>query len=340
MQVGQPRDQRVMEPFPFVVGCGRSGTTLLRAMLDSHPDVAVPPESYFVVSMVRERPRYLRGRRFPVRRFAADLCSRRRFQRWGLSIDEVAAELSAKPPASYADAVRSVFGLFASKQGKSRYGDKTPTYVLQMPLIADVLPEARFVHVVRDGRDVALSLLEVGFGPQSVGEAALYWRRHVAAGRGAGEALGPQRYREVRYERLVEEPDAVLEELAAFLEIGFDPRMLRYFERASEMVVDLRPENHRNVEHPPTRFRDWRTQMASDDVVLFESLAGDLLGELGYERVASGRSQVSAAVLARHERPTLRRRLALKGRSLMAAPVRALRWRLLWLRTPVLRSDG
>ncbi len=109
------------------------------------------------------------------------------------------------------------------------------------------------------------------------------------AGRDAGARLGPERYREVRYEDLVREPERVLVELCAFVELPYDARMLRYHEQADRLVPSLsHNEHHQNLHRPPTvGLRDWRSQMSPADAAVFESLAGDLLDELGYERATS-----------------------------------------------------
>ena len=269
--------------FPFVVGSGRSGTTVLRAMLDSHPELAVPPESHFVAAMARAG--YGQGDAFDTPAFLRDLAANRWYRRWELPDEQVRAAVTAAAPQGLADAVRAVYREYAATRGKPRYGDKTPPYVLNLPLLGGLFPEARFVHVVRDGRDVALSLLDVEFGPDSFPEAVVWWRRSVSRGRAAGARLGPGRYREIRYEELVDDPEEVLRALCPFLGLDFDPAMLRYHERADEVVANVgRPEQHAGVRNAPTRgVRDWRRSTTEEQQQAFEALAGGLRAELGYE---------------------------------------------------------
>jgi sulfotransferase family protein len=270
--------------FPFFVGCGRSGTTLVRAMFDSHPDMAVPDESNFVVRFGRARERYERPWGFAGAVFLDDLFRHSWFRRSGISHGMAWEAFDARPPADLPAAIREVFGLYAGLSGKSRYGDKTPSYVLHIPLLADLFPEARFVHVIRDGRAVALSLLDVGFGPRSLAQAALQWRERVGLGLAFERELGPGRCRHVRYEDLIEDPAGTLEPLCEFVGLEFDPAMLRYFERA-DSIVSSDVYKYRSVRLPPTKnLRDWRSQMSRRDLALFESIGGDLLEEAGYER--------------------------------------------------------
>jgi hypothetical protein len=186
-------------PFPFFVGCARSGTTLLRAIFTAHPQMAIPDEAHYVMQMLRKRKNYERREGFDTDRFLRDLLGHKLFQWWVLPRDTVRATFRAEPPKDYADAVRRVFSLYAKQLGKPRYGDKSPRNVLNLPLLADAFAEARFVHIIRDGRDVALSLLDMPWArPESIVQAARYWRQRVRRGRQPGRALGGSRYREVR----------------------------------------------------------------------------------------------------------------------------------------------
>jgi len=242
--------------FPFVVGCSRSGTTLLRALLDAHPLLAVPPESHFALA------RDARALRRALRRDPW-------FGLWGI-------ETPGLRGLDVADAVRALFAAYAAVHGKPRYADKTPHYVSHLPALAERFHEARFVHVVRDGRDVALSLLEVPWGPDDVEGAALYWRRRVLEGRDA--RLGPERYRELRYEALVADPERELRALGAWLQLPYDPAMLE----RRPLAVPY-PEHHRRLELAPTPgLRDWRREMSAADAARFQAVAGDALAELGY----------------------------------------------------------
>lgn len=303
-------------PFPFVVGRGRSGSTLLRAMLDSHPEMAVPPESHFIPFFDGHRTRYEDGGGFAPERFLEDLLRYSRFQRWGLPEEEVREAFAASPPRTVADAVRRAFAVYARHQGKARYGDKTPEYVMHLPTLARLFPEARFVHLVRDGRDVTLSYLDVRFGPSTVAESALLWKRFVREGRVAGRALGADRYLELRYEDLVDDPERELHRICAFVDLRYDDAMLRYFERAEEVVSGVvSRRGHRNIFLPPTSgLRDWRRDMRPRDVAVFEAVAADLLEELGYElgtgripgarRLRAGRLRVPAERAALRARKT------------------------------------
>jgi hypothetical protein len=279
-------------PFPFFVGCGRSGTTLVRALVDAHPDMAIPPESHFVVA---QAPRA--GTAFDPEAFVAALDASERFALWDLDRDVVAGAVEGA--GSYPDAVRAVFARWAGRQGKARYGDKTPGYVVHVPVIAGLFPEAVVVHVVRDGRDVAASFVDLGWAG-SAEEAALHWRLRVSRGRRAGRALGPGRYHELRYEDLVADPDRTLRALCDAIALPFSPAMVDHRAGAAEVArTTSHPEYHRHLAEPLTAdLRDWRRDLDRSTLARIELLAGPVLVGLGYEPSGSRPSARDRAAAA------------------------------------------
>lgn len=283
--------------FPFIVGCGRSGTTLLRAMLDSHPRLAIPPESYFVVPLLRDAEE---GRvSLAVDSVVDRMTSAPSFSEWGLPPKEAKAGVLAVRPTSIAGSVEALYQYYARARGKDTAGDKTPYHVRHLPLLARSFPSSRFVHLIRDGRDVVSSLVSMPFGPNRFERAVLYWKRDVEAGRTAGRALGTERYLEVRYEDLVNDPVAILRRVVRFLGVEYDEAMLAYAHRSDAVLSGLRRTSHlQGVTQPPTAgLRDWRSTMSEGMRGRFDALAGTTLGDLGYPQSGapiSGRDRVAA----------------------------------------------
>jgi hypothetical protein len=265
-------------PF-FIVGSARSGTTLLRMMFNAHRDVAVPPESRFIVD--------LRPQKSPVEvaGFLARLDGHALFSYWEMSPEQVRRELGDRTSADYREIIEAVYLAYARAHGKPRWGDKTPRYVEHIDYLASLWPEALFIHVIRDGRDVALSYGDLPFGPKTVTKAARLWGTRVSAGRRSGRALGEGRYLEMRYEELIEDPARVARLLCDFVAVEFDPHMLDYAEHARASVL-ARAEryNPRVTEKPISKARSWADQMADSQIRLFEAVAGDVLSEFGYPR--------------------------------------------------------
>jgi hypothetical protein len=279
---------------PFIVGAGRSGTTLLRLMLDSHPELAVPPETHFIGRLVEAFP----GGQVTGVAFAAALGDERRWGDFGLDRDELAERLGGSNEVGLDEALRGFYAAYAEGHGKERWGDKTPGYCESMILIQGLLEEARFIHVIRDGRDVALATSKRN-GKRAARNAAT-WQRKVSEARVQAEAL--DHYVEVRYEDLVNDAEQTLRRLCDYIALSWDPVMLDYHTRAAERLRELgdlpgrriggRPATaalrrsfyELTLEPPiPSEIGRWRTDLAPEEALAIEHDAGDLLVELGYE---------------------------------------------------------
>jgi Sulfotransferase family len=263
----------------FIVGSARSGTTLLRLMLNAHSEIAVPPESRFITEL------WTNEDEVNVEAFLQRLDSHRLFRVWELPIDKVRAEIEGVERARYGDVIVGVYRAFAHAAGKTRFGDKTPRYVEHLSFLAQLFPHARFVHLVRDGRNVALSYADVPFGPKTVARAASLWDRRVRKGIEIGRKLEHGRYFELRYEDLVEEPEGELKSLCEFLDVAYEPAMLDYARRARDSVLSRASVYNPHLsEKPNPEVRTWQDAMPEAQVKIFEAIAGDRLTELGYER--------------------------------------------------------
>ena len=266
------------DPF-FVVGAARSGTTLLRVILDSHRRLVVPRESRFIVGGGWGR---LRRRHRP--RTLEELLAHPDLRKWWLIDDDaVRRKFSRHSDPTYRDLVSAPFEAYAEVMEKPRWGDKTPDYVHHLRELLELFPGARVIHVIRDGRDVAASLAERPFGPPSPVVGAFRWRRYVRAGLRAGRWLGPERYLEVRLEDLIREPERVARGICAFLGEEYDPGMLDYPSRfPAEHFGPNDP--HKNLALPPTPgLRDWRAGVSEREARAVEAVCHDLLERLGYE---------------------------------------------------------
>jgi hypothetical protein len=283
-------------PAPFVVGVARSGTTLLRLMLDAHPDLTIPPETHFIPKVIeacgsdgdaRERVLEL-------------LTNHRRWADFGLDPAEFRRRVEGLPePLDPGEVLRTFYGLYAEQQAKPRWGDKSPSYVRKLPKVARALPEAHFIHLIRDGRDVALSQMEVHHGAAEAREAAEGWVGAITKAR--RQAKRVPHYLELRYEDLVDDAEPVLRRVCDFIDLRFDPAMLEYHRGASKRMAEttrdfergkgpaipaeVRAKQHERVAAPPQKDRAgrWRTDMSAEDRASFEEVAGELLADLGYE---------------------------------------------------------
>jgi hypothetical protein len=271
----------VSKPPLFVLGVRRSGTTLLRVVLDRHSELAIPDESYFLPQLGDRH-----GDRLDLDAFVDDLRRLPTLREWDVSPDEVRARLEAG--ASLGRAIATVYELYAERHRKTRWGDKTPMYMEHLDLLERLFPDALYVHLVRDGRDAALSFLTMPRGivtetwahPRDAAGFACQWKREVRAARELGRRVGPSRYLEVRYEELVADPERGVRAVCRLAALTYEPEMLDY---AGKLDLSGKPHQRSLASAPTPGLRRWRDQMSPADVAAFEGVAGDLLGDLGYD---------------------------------------------------------
>lgn len=279
---------------PFIVGVPRSGTTLLRLMCDAHPSLSIPPEMGFMPAATA-----LRGRGRALRQaFFEAVTGMPSWADANVPDAELARALREIEPFTVAEGVRAFYRAYALRFGKTRCGDKTPAYCLHMDKIESLLPEARFIHIIRDGRDVALSLRGLWFSPgDRVEQLARHWRTWIETARRLGRRR--RHYTEVRYEELIADAPAVLRKICDFVELPYDSRMERYYESSPARLDEVktmyrdgallitkeeRLYNQRFATRPPepSRVFRWRAEMDGETRARFAAEAGGLLAELGY----------------------------------------------------------
>lgn len=277
-------------PYLFVVGAARSGTTLLQRLLDAHPRLAVVNETYWLPRKFRPRKGLTRDG-LVTDQLVPMLLESPKFDRMGLDGPDLESLRGGGEPLRYERFVERIFDLYAARAGKPLAGDKSPGYVRRIAQIHRLWPQARFVHIIRDPRDVCLSMLDWRSGERTAGQygtwdmdpvvsTALYWRYSVGCGREAGAQLGPELYHEVRYEDLVRDTAAELGRICGFLALPNDARMLAFHEGRTRR----KPGRSSKAQWlPPTAgLRDWRSQLPEEETARIELAVGGLLATLGY----------------------------------------------------------
>jgi len=277
----------------FIVGCGRSGTSLLRRLMNQHPQVGIPLESLFIVDYLQAAARQ------PVARMTGMLVREPEILEWGLR--PAAYDLTGC--ATIAEAIDRLHRLYLAPRGKSRWGQKTPRFVRHLPLLRFHFPEARFVHLVRDPRAVAASLIRSNVHRSTATYAARRWRMDVDLGL-AFEQAAPGSVLRVAYEELVARPDNVLRGVCEFCGLDFDPKMLTSAEERPSEYSDFYAQIHANVDHPATgEFVDrWTNDLSEQQVALIEHLAGARMEELGYARVGGDQPDLPSGWKIRGDR--------------------------------------
>jgi hypothetical protein len=289
----------------FVMGCGRSGTTLLYHMLLSAGGFAVYRAESNAINLLEPRFGDLSKTGNKKRLMEAWLASKL-FDRSGLDAAAITAKVIAECR-NGGDFLRIIMGEMARTQNVERWADCTPEHLLHLERIKETIPEALIIHIIRDGRDVGLSTAKLGYvrrmwwdRTSNVMVSGLYWEWMVRKGREDGRKLGPD-YTEVRFEELISDPRATLAKLSGFIDQELD------YDHILKVGIG-------SVSEPNTSFKDsangafnplqrWRKGFTPDDLAMFEALVGNTLQELGYALGTENRSLL--------DRPDLRRMRAI-----------------------------
>jgi protein-tyrosine sulfotransferase len=280
-------------PF-FIVGPGRCGTTLLRRILAASPEIHIPPESYMVGRAVDLFRRYRTMMHWDeiVRMVLALFEFHRQFDRYRVSLRPLVLRLVDAPPGSRSLALilDGFYRYHGEQTGQEfvRWGDKTPLYSYSQEKILAVFPDARFVHLVRDGADVALSMLKAQIRPNmDVERAAVRYKITVAALLRFARRH-PAVCHRVRYEDLVADAAGTVEALCRFLDVAFDPAMIESTQHRRQMADLETFDHHRNVFKPITTasIGGGRRELSAEQKARLQELIGPELRLLGYDPVA------------------------------------------------------
>jgi hypothetical protein len=267
-------------PF-FIVGVGRSGTTLLRRMLSAHPNITIPPETSFVHRCIRKFGSTLNQQQ--VQELLSYVESKGGLRDFDVTIEQWRSRIPSELSELSIGSVLSIpFELYAEKRNKHHWGDKTPKHIRRVVALAQTFPGAKFIHLVRDGRDVALSFMAVAFGPNDIDKAAWRWRRTIRKANLAEKQIGAENFLTVRYEDLVEHPEQKLQEICNFLGEQYYQEMI-----TAGNLTDIGEhwKGFELVHSSPTKSRvgRWRQEMKDQDRAWFDAVNYSYLKQYDYE---------------------------------------------------------
>lgn len=278
----------------FIVGAPRSGTTLLQRMLRSHPNICSPTgESHFIIPLYKNQRKYSLDSPEGIKAVLEEM---RRISRefveedlHGLvfDTDSLAKEFHEMGVKSVIDVITALFEKNMRGEGKRRWAEKTPYYILHMETILELYPESQFIHIIRDGRDSALSMLKRRHDLKiyTVYQAAHVWKKYVDTGQKIGSSLPKDVYFELRYEDLIEDPHKKLAEVCDFLNEPFSTKMVD-FQKSKDPKTKtplLRKEIQKDNKNK------WERQMSLWQICLFESIAKETLVRNKYPLASSAK---------------------------------------------------
>ncbi len=267
-------------------------------MLDAHPQLAIPPETHFLPALI---DLWSEGDSPGADKQVSTVMSHAGWRDFGFDESDLERIFDGASEGA-AGAIRAFYSAYATRHAKPRWGDKTPVYMESIAQLGTTLgSQARFVHLIRDGRDVAVSrgarALKRGRAATPATNEAETWKRRIESAR--EQATNVEHYLEVRYEDLITDSGATLRRVCDFTDLEFDPTMLAYHEGARERLSELsdlpgkggkvrpgseRVEAHALTSEPPRldRIERWRTDLEPASIVDYERVAGELLADLGY----------------------------------------------------------
>ena len=270
----------------FVIGSTRSGTTMLVRLLRKYFHINYGPETQFIVRYYRTLSAYGNLKNDDnFHKLAKDISSERFFKRaqknFGFVFD-VDRLMRSNAERTFPSLLSHIFKQFAEQQNMTRWGDKTPAYLHDLPVLDRLFPDAQYIHIVRDGRDVALSQFNTHFGPKNVFRAAKEWKTAVSKIQQFKNRMPSSKFIEFRYEDLLENPIPVFEKLINFLDISdIDSQVIETIK--SNIDKDLRKNNY---------FK-WKKQFSLHQKKLFEREAADMLSLFNYHLIYKNLKSVS-----------------------------------------------
>lgn len=255
-----------MEPV-FILGAPRSGTTFLASLLKA-TCYGKPFETQFITKFYKRLPEYgALDEKENFNRLIEDILSERAVQQWKLKLDLDSFYRDQKGDFSYASIVNNLCMSRNGALGLSAWGDKTPHYIGNFEIIYKLFPQAKFIYIVRDGRDVALSLLKKNWGPKNIYACAKLWKR-LNKYRKEFETLEDNRQLiRLSYERLLDNVEGNAARIYGFLQQDYNETELKKF------CSTVKPGN----------YHKWKSQFNKRQLKVFDSVAADTLTRFGYE---------------------------------------------------------
>lgn len=280
----------------FVIGNPRSGTSLLRLMLHSHPLICIPPECHFFLWLEERYGNFCSSQ---LSDYVNDLFQSRKFETWKLDKSDLTNYLQAKIPQNYSELTSSIYSFYANMNNKSdaiHWGDKNKLWKQKLSTIVKYFPNAKFIHIVRDGRDVACSFRELGQKsvdskyypklPVEVAEIASRWTTNLQFISDFLSTLNASNFVEIKYEDLVSSTRLQLQSLFHFLSLEYSEMSENYY--VGKSFEDIEPKEFMQWKAKLTSAPDvrniskYKNEMTLKEIDAFEKIANGVLLKYGY----------------------------------------------------------
>jgi hypothetical protein len=276
----------VVEAAPFfIVGSGRSGSTLLRMMLICHSRLTIPTETWYLIPLVKQFSLHRPLNPEEISSAVSIITGHYRWPDLKLDTQEFRQRVNLLSRPRVSDIAEVVYRWHMESEGKPRWGDKTPVYIEIVPQLARMFPNARFIHLVRDGRDVAKSFQATGWVTRWLHDNTSEWNRALACYWRWARSEFRDRILLVRYEDLVLETETTLREICRFIGEEFEPQMLAWEGKVDEQVSPREEPYQRKLKQRigAEGVARWKREMSGWELFVAESFMASHLARLGYE---------------------------------------------------------
>lgn len=265
----------------FIVGAQRSGTTLLRLMLNAHSEVAIPEEGRFLMPLLEDG--YLRNgfSKENLRNLVSYLALNEEYKLWNYDNEAFLAELAKREYISLKEVIDGIYSSYARSEGKIHWADKS-LFFSKIGVLTSLFPDARFIHVVRDGRDVFDSWRKMLPEINNVAVAAIDWNLKLGEIDAAFSKLPADQLLTIRYEDLIESPGAIVHSICDFVGLTYEESMLEFYKASNRYIG----EHHSALIFSPidrnNKFK-WLSNLTEYEKTVFSLLSKSNLNRFGYD---------------------------------------------------------
>lgn len=282
----------------FIVGANRSGTTLLRLILNAHSQLAIPEEIIYFGSTMAGVP--IEKWRNPglsepaykafISKFVDESCS----VLDGIDQEGIKQEILESDARDFCHPYRTVLESWAQLHGKQRWGEKTPGNLFYADILLEMFPDARFIHIVRDPRAGVSSMMKTTFFPKDIAFNAMSRRKFMTKGREILEKAVPASQRLLlRYEDIVKAPEPTVQAICSFINVSFEPAMLSFYKDSSRYMKAEAANSFNSAATKPISedmLDKWKKNLTPAEVSMIERVCYDQMRAFGYEMAGTGLS--------------------------------------------------
>jgi len=280
----------------FIVGCERSGTTVVRLILHTHPNIAIPPQTKILKKLYKRRLIFRDLSKKQNRSKIAEYITSnydKKTKLVDLGVDPHNIHQKIQSSGNSIGAIGAIiFQEYAKKHHKLRWGDKRPYYIKYLRQLLHLFPDAQIIHIIRDPRDAVASLLSMSWWKKNLMNSILNWKEAVRRGSIMKKHLPSDQYFELRYEDFIDNPEQWIRQICGFLNEEFYPQMLHFQTTAETAIPDYKMEWHSATKQALSAksIGRWKNDLTRQEACIVEKITGKEMIDYGYQLSANGNS--------------------------------------------------